>query len=361
MCSSDMGPQAARAADEEGTSDIQHRLSFAPNSHPSNSSHPTNKTDMSLRITSSSKPNPRDRREAQSSDSSSASKATPSVWSPGTTSPKASTPQSPESSIVSTNTDSVDLGALNDHLELLKDELASDALPSSQYLLVRRIPGALFQRLEQEPELLKGVRATILHREQEVLCKVMPRHYHEKITRHFDGWLIATLRAMGLRTANKDFWLGGAGRSTGRMASKEADSAFFPGRAPAGGAPVPWPSLVLEVGLSESVRQLRTDARWWYFNSGCQTRLAVLVSANANSHDADIEIWTEVINQRVGARTRGLSTHSLQRTMSASIRDGVVFGDALELDFQTMMGRSPQAPQEMNLLLTPPDLLDMCD
>lgn len=48
---------------------------------------------------------------------------------------------------------------------------------------------------------------------------------------------------------------------------------------------MPWPSLVLEVGLSESVPQLRTDARWWYSNSDHRTQLVVLISANPSSHD----------------------------------------------------------------------------
>lgn len=377
MCSSNMGHQAARAQ-EEGTTEMETRSSFAPHpnqtsptSHPSKSAPPTSHPTMSSGNTNSSQANSRSRREAQSSESGSSSKAATSLWSSKATSPKI-LPQSPASSLLSFNPESNDLGVdtktlltahildrpssldqLWDYLDVLKDELVSENPPSSQYLLVRRIPDDLFSALVEHPEVPKGVRATILHHEHEILYKIMPYHYHEKISRQFGTWINDALGKMGLSFLNYDFWLGGAGRSTGRVCSKEADAAFFPGREPAAGEPIPWPSLVLEVGLSESVPQLRTDARWWYSNSDHQTQLVVLISANLNSHDADIEIWTQVVNQRLEATTRGQDTHVLACTKSARLRNGVVSGNALEIDFQTMMGRPPQNPQETDLQLSP--------
>lgn len=376
MCSSNMGHQTARAQ-EEGTTEMETRPSFAPHqtsqtSHPSNSSPPTSHPTMSSGNVDSSPANLRSRREAQSSESSSSSKAATSVWSPNATSPETFTSQSPASSLLSFNPESTDLGVdpttlltayilnrpssldqLWEYLNVLKNKLLSDAHPSSQYLLVRRIPANLFSALTEDHEAPKGVRATILHHEHEILYKIMPYHYHEKVSRQFDTWINNALGNMGLNFLNYDFWLGGAGRSTGRVCSKEADTAFFPGREPAAGAPIPWPSLVLEVGLLESVPQLRTDARWWYSNSDHQTQLVVLISANPNSHDADIEIWTQVVNRRVGATTRGRNTHVLECTKSARLRNGVVFGNTLEIDFQTLMGRPPQNPPEADLKLTP--------
>ncbi|KXG50187.1 uncharacterized protein PGRI_061540 [Penicillium griseofulvum] len=376
MCSSNTGHPAARAQ-EEGTTEMETRPSFAPyrtsqTSHQSNSAPPTSYSTMPSGNADSFPTNLRSHREAQSSESSSSSKAKTSMWSLKATSPVTFTPQSPASSLPSFSPESIDLGVdpttlltayildrpssldrLWKYLDKLKNELVSDDPPSSQYLLVRRIPADLFSALVEHHEAPKGVRATILHHEHEILYKIIPYHYHEKVSRQFDTWINNALGNMGLNFLNYDFWLGGAGRSTGRVCSKEADTAFFPGREPAAGAPIPWPSLVLEVGLSESVPQLRTDARWWYSNSDHQTQLVVLISANPNSHDADIEIWTPVINRRVGATTRGRDTHVLECTKSARLRNGVVSGNALEIDFQTLMGRPPQNPQETDLELTP--------
>lgn len=371
-----MAHQGARAQ-EEGTTEMETRSSFASHQTSgtfqlSNSSPPTSHLTMSSGSADSSQANPRSRREAQSSESSSSSKAVPSVWSSKATSPSISTPKSPASSVLSSKRESIDLvvdpttaltarildrplslDQLWDHLDVLKDELQSEDPPSSQYLLVRRIPADLFSALVEDLKFPKGVRATILHKEHEVLYKIMVHHYHEKIIRLFDVWMNNALNSMGLSVLNDDFWLGGAGRSTGRVSDKEPDTSFFPGREPAAGEPVPWPSLVLEVGISESVPQLRTDARWWYSNSNRQTQLVVLISANPNSHDADIEIWTQVVNQRVGPTNRGQDTHVLECTKSAMLRNGVVSGNELELDFQTLMGRPPQNPGERNLQLPP--------
>jgi hypothetical protein len=311
MCSSNMGHQAARAQ-AEGTTEMETRPSFAPpqtsqTSHPSNSSLPTSHPTMSSGNADSSQANPRSGRDAQSSESSSSSKAATSVCSPKATSPKTSTPQSHASSnpeILGLGLDPTTLLTANildrpssleqlcDHIDILKDELLSEDPPRSQYLLVRQIPNDLFSALVEHGEVPKGVRATILHHKHQILYKIMVYHYHERILRQFDAWIQLALGNMGLSFANDDFWLGGAGRSAGRVCSKEGDTAFFPGRAPNVGAPIPWPSLVLEVGISESVPQLRTDARWWHSNSNHQTQLVVLISANSDSGDADIEIWT---------------------------------------------------------------------
>jgi hypothetical protein len=382
MCSSNMSHQAARPQ-EESTTEMETRPSFAPDqisqtSHPSNSSPSTSHPTMSSGNADLSQTNPRSRRVAQSSESSSTSEAATSVWSQ-----RSSTAQSPALSLPSSKPESSDLGIdcttlltanildrpssldqLCDYLDMLKDELGSDNPPSSEYVLVRRIPAGLFSTIVENPELPKGVRATICHHEHDILYK-MPSPYHWIIIGYFNAWIINALGDMGLSMLNRDFWLGGAARFTGRMCDKEADASFVPGRTPAHGVPAQWPSLVVEVGLSESLSQLRTDARWWYSNSNQKTQLVVLISANPTTHDADIEIWTQVVNQRVGATTRGTSrgetTYFLERTKSARLRNGVVSGDVLELDFQTLMGRSPRNPQEMNLQLTPIWIQRMCE
>ena len=59
---------------------------------------------------------------------------------------------------------------------------------------------------------------------------------------------------------------GGAGRFEGRKSSKEGDKAYKP--LPARRRDEDWPTIVFESGLSESLRRLRVDARWWLEKSG---------------------------------------------------------------------------------------------
>lgn len=238
-----------------------------------------------------------------------------------------------------------------DQIEALKNDLDSEDPPKSQYLLIRGISPRLFSDLTNDPDQIKGVRATINHANKEILCK-MTNSRHERVVRAFDEWIKEHLRLMGLSFLNNDFWLGGSGRSIGRICDKEPDTSFHPGAPPPLDAPTPWPSLVLEVGISESLAQLRRDAQWWYSNSGCQTKIVVLISSNKNSYDATIEIWTEVDNSRGGPRTRNRSDFFLGRSMSARLRDGVVTGDSLVISLQTLMRRPPLSPLETDFELS---------
>ncbi|KAJ5711425.1 hypothetical protein N7488_005581 [Penicillium malachiteum] len=105
------------------------------------------------------------RHEAQTSESSSSSKDTTSVWSPSTI----STPNLPiraldidtlASARVLEGLSSLD--KLCDLLEELKLELLSEDNPTSQYVLIRGISDELFCALLEDAEVPKGIRATIL-------------------------------------------------------------------------------------------------------------------------------------------------------------------------------------------------------
>lgn len=249
------------------------------------------------------------------------------------------------------------LQELTDRIDALKSELESEDPPGSQYLIIKRTPPSLFSALTNNPDLLKGVRATIVYPTSEILLK-MPYKYHEKITSYFVACIFDTLGNMGLSMRNDDFWLGRTGRSTGRVCDKEPDESFYPGIEPPPTAPETWPTLVLETGVSESVLQLRADAQWWYANSSHQTKIVLLVSANINTREANFELWTEVPNP--GPNTRGWPVSVLRCTKSARVRDGVVAGDALVIDFHTLMGRPPQTDLETDFELTPLWMKKMC-
>lgn len=112
------------------------------------------------------------------------------------------------------------------------------------------------------------------------------------------------------------------------------------------GTPDNWLSLVLEIGMSESLPQLRADASWWYSNSDGNTRLVVLIHANyeeVNDWYAEIEIWTEV--------TQGRPDKVFERTQHTRLENGVLNGPILRLDFETLMCRPAQSNQEHYLEL----------
>jgi hypothetical protein len=82
---------------------------------------------------------------------------------------------------------------------------------------------------------------------------------------------------MGLSFMNRDYDSRGAARIAGRHCDKEPDLSIYPNNNGGFGGS---PSFVLEVGLSESFAQLKTNARWWYANTKQETKLVVLIKVS---------------------------------------------------------------------------------
>ena len=69
--------------------------------------------------------------------------------------------------------------------------------------------------------------------------------------------------------------------------SKEADESFIPHSRPRGG----WPSLVIEIGVSESLTQLRRDAKFWLEDTGGQVNIVIIIAVKETTRRMTIERW----------------------------------------------------------------------
>jgi hypothetical protein len=250
------------------------------------------------------------------------------------------------------------LEQLRAYIEDVKNQLASPTPPASQYIFATQVSASLFTRLKQEPDPFKGVRATILHGKHQVLYKVVASVQHEVFRWSFGIWLNIALIDMRLSMFSQDYWFRGAGRVDGRIASKEPDMSFVPGNRSAEGASAEWPSLILEVRVSESMPQLRTNAQWWYSNSDGQTQLVVLI--HTDSDNTDIEIWTEVDNTQPRMHTRARPGKVLRCTQHIRLENRVVHGAPLKLDFETLMRRPPRNNDEKDVELTAEYIQKIC-
>ena len=101
-------------------------------------------------------------------------------------------------------------------------------------------------------------------------------HPHRAFSRsHFDS--IYTLGSFGSTT-----YVGPNGRST------EADDAWGPSKRVAG---IDLPPLVIEVGVPESLIQLRMDAQHWLTQGGGHNRVVIILAVNKESRLMTIERW----------------------------------------------------------------------
>jgi len=70
--------------------------------------------------------------------------------------------------------------------------------------------------------------------------------------------------------------------------SKEGDEAFGPSTRVGRDA---WPSVVMEVGYSETESQLEMDAYWWLTKSVGKTRFVITVKVNRNPFELKIDCY----------------------------------------------------------------------
>src|SRR5271170_262234 len=86
-----------------------------------------------------------------------------------------------------------------------------------------------------------------------------------------------------------EFWSVNSQKYHAPTSSKARDIAYKPSSFR--GSKAAWPTLVFEVGVSESLRGLRFDARWWLRESGGDVNIVILVHVNRERKRVHIEKW----------------------------------------------------------------------
>lgn len=52
-----------------------------------------------------------------------------------------------------------------------------------------------------------------------------------------------------------------------------------------------WPNVMLEVGCSEPLSQLRIDAEWWLVSSKGATNMVIIIQMSQQPDALDLEVW----------------------------------------------------------------------
>lgn len=159
---------------------------------------------------------------------------------------------------------------------------------SSQFAVFRPVTRSQFSTLDRaRHQIGRYTRIMYSEGEQTMIIKLMPAAGHEAAYTTFVERLIYSMATMGI-PAGEIVGMGST-RFEGRSTSKEADAAMKP--IPSRRLATDWPTLVFESGLSESLRRLRTDAKWWLTNSSGQVNIVVLIDINLNAQKLHIERW----------------------------------------------------------------------
>jgi hypothetical protein len=176
------------------------------------------------------------------------------------------------------------------------------------------------------------------------------------------------LRMMGI--PRHEFWSVSSQTYRAPTSSKDGDIAYKPSSFRA--AKAAWPTLVFEVGVSESLRGLRFDVRWWLWESRGDVKIVILVHVNRERKRVHIEKWELAPATRAnpnpppGVPPPAIPTKTNEVTITpVTIIPNTIVGPpfnttgaSLVLEFHKLLLRPAIPPAEIDVTLTRQDFED---
>ncbi|KAJ5777403.1 hypothetical protein N7520_000649 [Penicillium odoratum] len=148
-------------------------------------------------------------------------------------------------------------------------KLRKEARPATFYVKFTNVPPQV-----SDKELSKGCRQ-MFNPENRTLIVTVPSVQHEAAAGNFSRFFTQTTIAANIPI--REFSSCGSTRVKGICCSKEPDGSFYVTNFPSTGGKQ-WPTVVVEVGLSESKRKPRADAAWWIANSKGEVNVVITIS-----------------------------------------------------------------------------------
>lgn len=203
--------------------------------------------------------------------------------------------------------------------------------PRSCYALIHNLPS---QEFEYFGEIMKGTRIDYYrHLELAVLYLKWPSYPHNYALPKFRTLFARKASGMGI----SDFGYTWLPRShDGSRRSKQADECFFPSQFVQRGS---WPALVIEVGLLETMGQLRQDSLWW-FSESPNVKYVLLIALDITAKKITIEKWERGRPPSGRATRSSTAASNPSATETVTINESGVVG-TLRLSFERLFGVQP--------------------
>ena len=180
----------------------------------------------------------------------------------------------------------------------------------------------------------------------------IPSHDHDWNITHFTRLMGRKLQLANITDSNYTWMLNKT--FSGFRREKTPDGAFFPMEFVPRNA---WPVLTMEVGVSETLPQLRRDAIWW-FRQSLDIKYVLLMSLDISQQTIFIEAWERIraLNPR-NTRSGHTTTLDPAPAQTLTISSNSVNG-SLSLSIDSLFGRTGSGNitfgQELTQLLPPP-------
>ncbi|KAF7626160.1 hypothetical protein AFLA_013556 [Aspergillus flavus NRRL3357] len=236
-------------------------------------------------------------------------------------------------------------------INLVYDELVEHHGEGNQWIVVLGLSRNAIQRLGDERSR-DGKSFRFEHDGSTGIIKV-PGPGHEITTDRVKTKISFLMLRMGIED---QYWVVATRyQGTGGSKSKEGDQGFLPPtRQPVGTLATgvcPFPTLVIETGVSESLPKLREDVLWWFNHSRGDWQLAPPTTPRPLTRRALQQLQQQVPYPMPPQVQQQPSSQSAYCAQSIEITPQAVTGPSLILPFLAVFGRPPVAP-EADLILT---------
>lgn len=197
---------------------------------------------------------------------------------------------------------------------------------------------------------------------QKLIIKLVgPRH--EIAAREFLGGFVEQCRMIGI--SRHDLLFIGSGRMASRHSnrSKEPDEALRPKNTRQYASC--FPTLVVEVGRSESLGQLRNNAHFWLTHTDREVHVVILIHIRADNRQLHLEHW-ELLHRDL-SRTRQSATPTKLQELDLRLQnDGTVSVNPssamLDIATQLLFDIVPPSVTNDTITIGPNELLSFgCD
>ncbi|KAG0124359.1 hypothetical protein HOY82DRAFT_634233 [Tuber indicum] len=174
-----------------------------------------------------------------------------------------------------------------------------------------------------------------------LIIRLMPGVPHDLISRSF---FYRVGRKIDSFPGLVDTWapLGSGGFKAHGRRKKQGDEAIKPVTR---SLETDWPSLVIEVGYSESLQMLRFDGEWWLKYSAGETKMVIIIKIKRNPNAIRLECW-EMYRDPARRVTRSTAAVPTRRQWFSINNLGTVTssnpGMGLEIPYLTIFDTVPQ-------------------
>ncbi|PKX94696.1 uncharacterized protein P174DRAFT_512809 [Aspergillus novofumigatus IBT 16806] len=233
-------------------------------------------------------------------------------------------------------------------------EALQRGITRDQYLVYAGVPPEVFSKLvEEKSRVNKSSRFTYSNNTGTLIIKVMLHPEHDIAARRFDLLIASELDTMGVHDIDP---LGSTTVTIGSW-KKEADCSWGPFQQRAE------LNLAVEIGLSESMRHLATDARGWLETPSSTVKLVVTISIDRTQPEVVFRRWElaprsyRLVTRSSPASARNSSTTRVYRVNNTTSVDG----GELVLPFDKIVGRQATGPHERDIILSEGALQDYAE